>query len=363
MLNGHRSRRALPAALAAGAVCLAIVLIPGSSQADPPPTLSQVRTQVHDLREQAEMAAERANEYRDQVKDIRTQLSAITVDVARQQKAVDERRAQVGQFAAAQYRTGGIDTTTQLFLAKAPDDFLARLSTTESVNQQQAGSMALLASEQKQLDEKKAAEKAELARLSEAKQASDAKYMEADAKLREGKALLARLTERERQRLAALDAAQERRQATATRATRDAQRPAAPQTDSQPADPPPDPAPVPASGRGAVALNFAKAQLGKPYVFGAAGPNAYDCSGLTMAAWAAAGVSLPHSSRNQYYSVSNKVSSSDLRPGDLVIFYPTMHHVAIYAGNGMVIHAPHTGSVVKYEQMSYMPFVGAVRPG
>ena len=98
-------------------------------------------------------------------------------------------------------------------------------------------------------------------------------------------------------------------------------------------------------------------------MFGAAGPNAYDCSGLTMAAWNAAGVSLPHSSRNQYASVSTKVSSSDLWPGDLVIFYSTMHHVGIYAGGGMVIHAPNSRSVVKYEQVSNMPFAGAVRPG
>ena len=360
MLNGPVPRRVVPGALVAAAVSLVLVLIPGAGQADPAPTISQVRAQVHDLQEQAEMAAESANELRDQVKEIRTQLVVLNADVTRQQKAVDERRAQVGQFAAAQYRAGGIDTTTQLFLAKAPDDFLARLSTTESVNQQQAGSLATLAAEQKKLDEKKAAEKAELQRLAQAKESSDAKYKEAAEKLREGKALLARLTERERQRLAAIDAAQERRQAAAVRASRDEQRESQPsqtqtQTQTQ--------TDVPASGRGAVALAFAKAQLGKPYVFGAAGPNAYDCSGLTMAAWAAAGVSLPHSSRNQYYSVSTKVSISDLRPGDLVIFYSTMHHVAIYAGNGMVIHAPHTGSVVKYEQMSYMPFAGAVRPG
>ena len=365
MLNGHGPRRVIPAALVAAAVGLALVLVPGAGQADPPPTLSQVRTQVHDLEEQAEMASEAANELRDQVKDIKAHLAVLNADVARQQKSVDERRSQVGQFAAAQYRAGGIDTTSQLFLAKAPDDFLARLSTTESVNQQQAGSLATLAAEQKQLNEKKAAQKAELARMIEAEHASDAKYQEAFDKLRQGKALLARLTESERERLAALEAAQERRQETAVRATRDAQR-QAPQDDTRSqADTQsgPAPAPAPVSGRGAIALSYAKAQLGKPYVFGAAGPNAFDCSGLTMRAWGAAGVSLPHSARNQYASVGNKVSSSDLRPGDLITFYSDMHHVGIYAGGGMVIHAPNSRSVVKYEQVSYMPFAGAVRPG
>ena len=351
MLNGHRPRRVIPAALAAAAVGFALVLIPGAGQADPPPTLSEVRTQVHDLEEQAEIASEEANELRDQVKDIKAHLAVLNADVARQQKAVDTRRSQVGQFAAAQYRTGGIDTTTQLFLARAPDDFLARLSTTESVNEHQAGSMATLASEQKQLNEKKASEKAELLRLSQAKEASDAKYKEAFDKVRAGEALLSRLTERERHRLAELDAAQERRQDAAVRATRDSERDT-PRIES-----------VPASGRGAVALNFAKAQLGKPYVFGAAGPNAYDCSGLTMRAWEAAGVSLPHSSRNQYATVGTKVSISHLRPGDLVTFYPDQHHIGIYAGNGQVVHAPNSRSVVKYEAVANMPFAGAVRPG
>ena len=225
--------------------------------------------------------------------------------------------------------------------------------------------MATLAAEQKQLDEKKAAEKAELARMTEAKQSSDAKYKEAFAKLREVNALLARLTERERARLAVLEDAQaDRRQAAAVRATRDEQRvaPQNPRSDTQ-SDTEPAPAPVPPSGRGAVALNFARAQLGKPYVFGAAGPNAFDCSGLTMRAWEAAGVSLPHSSRNQYATVGTKVAISDLRPGDLITFYSDQHHVGIYAGNGQVIHAPNSRSVVKYEQVAYMPFAGAVRPG
>ena len=85
-------------------------------------------------------------------------------------------------------------------------------------------------------------------------------------------------------------------------------------------------------------MAFAKAQVGKPYIWAAAGPNAYDCSGLTMAAWGKAGVVMAHGSRDQYADFP-KVSSSQLQPGDLVLFYSDMHHVGIYVGNGMVIHA------------------------
>jgi cell wall-associated NlpC family hydrolase len=128
--------------------------------------------------------------------------------------------------------------------------------------------------------------------------------------------------------------------------------------------PAPAPAPrtVPASGRAATAVATAKAQLGKPYVWAAAGPNAFDCSGLTMYSWAAAGVSLPHSSRMQL-GVGSQVSRGSLQPGDLVFFYSPISHVGIYVGNGMMIHAPTSGDVVKYASIGNMPFAGASRPG
>ncbi len=114
--------------------------------------------------------------------------------------------------------------------------------------------------------------------------------------------------------------------------------------------------------RGAIALAFAKRQLGKPYVFAAEGPNAYDCSGLTQTAWKQVGVSLPRLSYDQI-RVGTRVSKADLRPGDLVFFYRGRTHVAMYVGSGIVIHAPRPGKVVQYIRMSYMPFNGASRPG
>jgi cell wall-associated NlpC family hydrolase len=126
--------------------------------------------------------------------------------------------------------------------------------------------------------------------------------------------------------------------------------------------PTPTPAPTP-STRGAVALAFAKKQLGKPYKFGAEGPNAYDCSGLAQAAWAAAGVSIPRVTTTQF-RFGKAVAKADLKVGDLVFFYgPSPSHVALYAGQGMVIHSPRPGKTVEYIKMSYMPYAGARRPG
>ena len=94
----------------------------------------------------------------------------------------------------------------------------------------------------------------------------------------------------------------------------------------------------------------------------AAGPGSWDCSGLTMKAWGSVGVSLPHSS-GQQYNHGRTVARSDLQLGDLVFFYSDISHVGLYAGNGRVIHAPRPGKSVEYIKISYMPYAGARRPG
>jgi cell wall-associated NlpC family hydrolase len=110
------------------------------------------------------------------------------------------------------------------------------------------------------------------------------------------------------------------------------------------------------------AVRFALAQVGKPYVFGAAGPGAFDCSGLTMAAWATAGVHLPHSAAEQY-SYGTHVSRDQLEPGDLIFFYNPIGHVTIYIGNGLMVSAPTEGEPVSVVPLAYYnsDYVGATR--
>lgn len=119
---------------------------------------------------------------------------------------------------------------------------------------------------------------------------------------------------------------------------------------------------VPASGRAKIAVDTALKQLGKPYVWAAAGPNSYDCSGLTLYAWAAAGVALPHSSTMQI-DAGMRVTRGELRPGDLVFFYSPIHHVGMYIGNGQMVHAPTFNDVVKISSIDGFPWAGASRPG
>jgi cell wall-associated NlpC family hydrolase len=125
------------------------------------------------------------------------------------------------------------------------------------------------------------------------------------------------------------------------------------------------PAPCPATypgGKAGIAVKFACAQIGKPYIWGASGPNGYDCSGLTSAAWAKAGVYLPHNAAKQRYAVPY-VSRANLRPGDLVFYYSDLHHVGMYVGNGWIVHASQSGVPVKMKRVDDGPVHSFGRPG
>jgi peptidoglycan DL-endopeptidase CwlO len=189
----------------------------------------------------------------------------------------------------------------------------------------------------------------ELAALAEKERQLKSLTAASDKKLAEARKVLAKLTGDQQKQLADAE-----RKATAkanaegrsaTKASRDSTRGS-----------------VSGSGKGAKALAYAQAQLGEPYARSGAGPSSWDCSGLTMKAWGSVGVSLPHSSRQQF-NLGRPVAKSDLQLGDLVFFYSDIHHVALYAGRGQVIHAPRPGKSVEYIKMSYMPYAGARRPG
>jgi peptidoglycan DL-endopeptidase CwlO len=111
----------------------------------------------------------------------------------------------------------------------------------------------------------------------------------------------------------------------------------------------------------AEAVATARAQLGKPYEWAASGPDSFDCSGLTMYAWSAAGVSLPHSSQAQFDSLPH-VSRGQIQPGDLLFYGNPIHHVGIYEGGGVMINAPETGENVRRDSIARSDYVGAARP-
>jgi peptidoglycan DL-endopeptidase CwlO len=212
------------------------------------------------------------------------------------------------------------------------------------------------------LDHSIGAARAERDRLSSTRQQIEAANATATRLLGETKGELGRLIHEEAQRrLAAQEAAAKARAAAdAAQRNRNLQSPA---TGSGPQGPntPLPPAPPPSSQVGKV-IAYARAQLGKPYVYDTAGPNTFDCSGLTMMAWAQAGVSMPHYSGAQF-SMFPHVALNQLQPGDLVFKGPGgSTHVALYVGGGMQIAATHTGSWVLLQPVDYPHLSGAVRP-
>ncbi|KDN75340.1 hypothetical protein DF19_24415 [Streptomyces olindensis] len=115
------------------------------------------------------------------------------------------------------------------------------------------------------------------------------------------------------------------------------------------------------TAEGGRAVRYAVRQLGKPYEWGAEGPRSYDCSGLTSQAWAEAGTPIPRTSQEQWEQLE-RIPLSELRPGDLVVYFPEATHVALYLGDGMVVQAPHPGAKVKVSPIAANPILGAVRP-
>jgi cell wall-associated NlpC family hydrolase len=324
------------------ATFVALSLSPGSSAADPhaKPTLAQVQRRVEHLDRQAEQASERFNTIREQLKMTRTRLSAIKADFARERTRVTRMQDDIAALVVAGFQGSSLGTTASLVLSRDPDQFLQTLSTVESVADTQSRMFTRYLRLKQGLDAQQAQLQDELDAIRAAK-----------ADMAKQQATIRKKSDAAEALLSSLEAAQRRK----LQARQETTSPAQPtNTGNAPQ--------VPASGRAKIAVDFALAQLGDPYVYGAAGPDAWDCSGLTMGAWGAAGVSLPHSSSMQYNSGTH-IAISDLQPGDLVFFYSPISHVAIYLGGGQVVHAPHTGDVVRIAPMSEMPVTGAVRPG
>lgn len=324
-------RKRLIAAIAAIAALIGLGLIPATpTYADP--SIDDVQKKVDTLLHEAELASEKYNDIQLQLKGMREDLATLQADEQRQQRDFDTVQAQVQDAVVRQYQGEGLSTLGQVVVSEDPSGFLAQLSTMSAVTDVQTDLYADYTTALKALDIQHEATVKRMAQIAAAeKDAADAKAS-ADDKLATAQAELDKLKEEQRQ--AFLDGSG---------------------TTVIPSD-------VPVSGRAAAAVHFALSQVGKAYVYGAAGPNAYDCSGLTMVAWAHAGVGLPHSSSAQFSSGPH-IPASQLRPGDLVFYYSPISHVAMYIGNGLIVHAAHPGAGVRVAGLYSMPFSGAVRPG
>jgi cell wall-associated NlpC family hydrolase len=357
------STLALAATLFAGPASLPAV-------ADPPLSVAEAKTQVEQLETDAAALDEDAVAVKVKLAADTKQLALKQEDVRQQTAKVARIRKQVGQVALAQFQNRTLDTTAKLFLTQDTDGFLNNISTVEKVSENQNTVLQDYQASRARLTDLERSAKVDVVALkAQDKQLAGLRAASA-AKITQSKALLARLTEEERQRIAAEEAAAQAAAQKAADEAAAAEEARAAEADSSGGSDDDggsatssDIGNVSSSGKGAVAVAFAKSQIGKPYVFGATGPGSYDCSGLTSAAWREAGVSIPRNSRAQSTGAGRAVSRSELKPGDLIFFYSPVSHVGIYVGNGIMVHAPRPGKSVSYSKITTMPYVGARRPG
>jgi peptidoglycan DL-endopeptidase CwlO len=345
----NRTKGIALAAITSTAVAAGVILIQGAANADPAPTLEEAKKQVAELQHQAEVSGESANDLRGQISASGARVKALETAIAKQQGQVDGVKRQIGSLAVAGYQTSGISTTAQLLLSTNPDQFLSQASTAQAFAGQQNSALRRYQVAQGKLTDLQASEQTELASLQAVQAKQDAFKKQLQTNLDNAEKVLDKLSAADRKRIEE-ENAKEAEKARSERATRGG--------DREDKDLPN----VPASGRAAIAVNAALSQLGDPYVWGADGPSSYDCSGLMMYAWGKAGVSLSHSSKAQT-GEGRPVSKSDLMPGDLIFYYSPVSHVAMYLGNGRIVHAPRPGKSVEIAPMDEMPFNSAVRPG
>jgi cell wall-associated NlpC family hydrolase len=266
-------------------------------------------------------------------------------------------KIQLGLLAAETYKRGDL-TTLDLMLSDDPQDVLAQAGYLPSLTERSAGAAKRLSEGERRLALTEAEIATQEREAAKTKRQLKASRETVDRKLAQAEAELKKLKAKQRAELKARLAAQEAVSAAAVDSAGGGSGGGSGTVDGT----------VSAScksilsavsGKVWTAIRFACAQLGEPYQWGAAGPGSWDCSGLTMRAWQAAGISLPHSSRMQT-GYGTRVSASSLRAGDLVFFGSPVHHVGIYAGGGLMIHAPHTGDVVRIAPLYQTPSV-AVR--
>ncbi|WP_405489739.1 NlpC/P60 family protein [Streptomyces sp. NBC_00096] len=314
------------------------LLLPHQAAAAPAPrpTVEEVRARVDELHRQAGTATQAYDAAAERTAKQRALLSALMDQIAGTTQKLNEARRLLGSYAADRYRGAGpLGGTATLLLSDDPQAFFAQ---THLLNRLGGREDALL-NEYTRARAETGRERREAAvvaaDLERAQEELRGRKQEVQDRLAEANALLSQLTRADRERALA---------------------------GGSPAGSGPLPSDAPASAAGARAVAFARAQLGKPYVWGAIGPSSYDCSGLTQAAWRAAGVTLPRTTWDQV-EAAPRIATKQLRPGDLVFFYKDISHVGIYIGGGRMIHAPRPGAYVREDSIYYQPIYGSVRPG
>ncbi|MBL7258466.1 C40 family peptidase [Paractinoplanes lichenicola] len=323
-------RAAVVRSLVCAAAAVGIVFSgPAPVQATPSP--SSVEAQIDKQWNELEPVIEKYNDVHGTLIKNRAQQKTLTAQLKPLQKQVDAAMQQVRGLAVDAYKQGSPSALNAMLISGSPTGLTDKLTYLDQLARHQQAQIADVAA----LRDKLAATKADLDVVTKENAARDTDLA------KRKKAIEAKITSLQKLRIQAYGA-------------------------SGAEDGPFKTGPCPVdytNDKGGRAAQRACDLVGLPYVFGSAGPNSYDCSGLTQEAWASVGVHLDHYTKDQW-NQGRPVSENELQPGDLVFYYPgSLHHVAIYIGGGMVVHAPHTGDHVRMATIDRGPIAGYRRPG
>ncbi|MFE5714726.1 NlpC/P60 family protein [Streptomyces sp. NPDC056501] len=313
--------------------------------APPKKSLEEVRKEIDGLYRQAAVATDAYNLAEEKTKEQSTEIVRLARMIVEGREKVEDLKAKAGAAARAQYRNGGLPDGAQLVLTDDPQLFLdtaGRLKAGAKATTDLLGEMTRAQAELG-VYAKDAGDNWTKLEAHRVKQAQAKK--EINDKIAAAKKLESALAAEERERLRRLEEqAQYRAQTTwlDTGILGDLK--------------------TGATARGKKAVEFATAQVGKPYIWGAEGPDSYDCSGLTQLAWGKAGLPIPRTSQEQWRLLP-RVDIKDMRPGDLIVYFKDASHIGMYIGKGAIVHAPRPGRNVTIAGAGSMEILGVVRPG
>ncbi|MEU6546562.1 C40 family peptidase [Streptomyces sp. NPDC046859] len=306
--------------------------------------LEAVRAKLEKLYHAASVATDEYNAAEEAAEKQSAEIVELAKKIVKGKERLAELKKRAGAAAAAQYRSGGLPDEAHLMLSDNPQHFLDNTRRVLQGQRATKGLLAELTRTQQDLEQYAKDASTQWRRLEEGRKAKAAAQKKIEKQIEAAEELESQLEKEERERLAELEEAAARKAQTAwldSGILEDLK--------------------TKASERGRKAVAYATAQLGKPYEWGAEGPKTYDCSGLTSQAWASAGRPIPRTSQEQWKRLEH-IPVEDMRPGDLIIYNADASHVAMYVGDGAIIHAPRPGRTVTVAGAGSMRILGVVRP-
>jgi cell wall-associated NlpC family hydrolase len=358
-VGGRRVTTSSRVTTAIALVCaLSVLVLPGQASAVPDPgpgpeagssgdkTLEEVRREIDELYRKAAVATDAYNLAEDQAQGQSGEIVKLAKSIVVGEEKINKLKDRLGAQARAQYRTGGVPQSAQLMLSGNPDLFLRGAGRMQQGQSAVKGMIEELSRAQEDLRTYSKDASTQWTKLEANRKNKEKAQKEVKKQIAAAEKIEARLAVKDRDRMRELERDAQYRSQEAwmnSGALKGGKGGAG--TDQ---------------GRRAVA--YAMDQIGDPYVWGAEGPYAFDCSGLTQQAWISAGRGIPRTSQEQWRLLP-RVAVSEMRPGDLIIYFKDASHVAMYIGNGAMVHAPRPGRNVTVAGAGSMPILGVVRPG